>query len=376
MSFSVCIPVIRIYMMNSFFILPDWAPNIHPMLVHFPIGLLIIAVLMDLLQLIKPLQSRLDFTAVLIYGIGTIGSVAAFWSGRIASETVKVSIEAQTVMNDHDDWALYTMIFFLIFTAIRIGLYIFRKDQLFVSRIVVPLFALIGAGLLVQTGELGKELVYKHGVGIADIETDEEEIAFGEESSRLEERENGWLWHAGENAEAVFQNYFEVIGEQTDRITMETGQDEEGYYLEIRADDVVSPIFLIYEELVGDISLEATIQADELEGRIGLLHHFLADDEFEFMDYDGENLRIGRYDEGDNKILDDGSWSSQEWVSLRVMADGRHYYAYADEETIAHGHGSEWTSGYTGLMIVGEGVIKLRKLHLVRLREAEEEDEL
>ena len=36
--------------MNFLQILPEWAPNIHPMLVHFPIGLLVIAVLMDLLQ--------------------------------------------------------------------------------------------------------------------------------------------------------------------------------------------------------------------------------------------------------------------------------------------------------------------------------------
>lgn len=94
-------------------ILPEWAPNIHPMLVHFPIGLLVIAVLMDLLQWFRPLREKLDLTAVLLYTLGTLGSIAAFWSGRVASETVQVSIQAQTVMSDHDDWALYTMLFFL-----------------------------------------------------------------------------------------------------------------------------------------------------------------------------------------------------------------------------------------------------------------------
>ena len=36
--------------MQSF--LPEWAPNIHPMLVHFPIVLFIIAVFLDLVNLL------------------------------------------------------------------------------------------------------------------------------------------------------------------------------------------------------------------------------------------------------------------------------------------------------------------------------------
>ena len=354
--------------MNLLQILPEWAPNIHPMLVHFPIGLLIVAVLMDLLQWFRPLREKLDLTAVLLYTLGTLGSIAAFWSGRVASETVQVSIQAQTVMSDHDDWALYTMIFFLFFSVIRIALYLLQKDQLFASRMVLPLVALIGIGLLWQTGELGKELVYKHGVGVAAVEVEEPDLDLTAES-RFERRDDGWLWTAGSDADEIFQEHFQMSGEQSGRILFLTGEDDEGAYLEIHVNGVDAPVFLTVPESVGDISLEAGIHMDDFEGRIGLVHHFHGEGHYEFMDEMDDYIRLGRHEQGEDDILDDGDWHPHGWVSLRVVADGRHFYAYTNGDMAAHGHASEWDPGYAGLFVEGDGVIRIRMLHLVLLRE-------
>lgn len=67
--------------------LPEWAPNIHPMIVHFPIGLLVFAVILDLLQWIPRLSDKLGLTVLILYAAGSLGSIAAFWTGRLASET-------------------------------------------------------------------------------------------------------------------------------------------------------------------------------------------------------------------------------------------------------------------------------------------------
>lgn len=360
--------------MNLMQLIPEWAPNIHPMLVHFPIGLLVAAVLMDLLQWFRPLRTRLDLTAVILYTLGSLGSIAAFWSGRIASETVQVSIRAQTVMSDHDDWALYTMVFFLVFTAIRIALYLLQKDRLFASRMVLPLVALIGVGLLWQTGELGKELVYKHGVGVAAVEVEEPDLDYTVES-RFERQDDGWLWVAGSDADESFQDHFQLQGEQAEQVSFHTGEDDDGYYIEIHSDNVDSPVFLTVPEPVGDISLEASLNKDHFDGRVGLVHHFHGTGHFEFMDFDGDIIRLGRHEHGSDAILDDDNLHAHGWTSLRVVADGRHFHAYSDDDMIVHGHASAWEPGHAGLFAEGDGVIRLRMLHLVLLREGEEEHE-
>lgn len=354
--------------MASFFI-PDWAPNIHPMVVHFPIGLLFIAVLLDLLQWIPPLRNRLHASAVLLYVFGALGAVAAFWTGRSAADTVHVTVEAQTVLSDHDDRALYTLIFFAVFAVARVVLFVLRFDRSRISLIAVPVAGIGGLALLWSTAELGKELVYKHGVGVAAVPIEMEEIDFTGES-QWEERDNGWLWHAGANAANVFRERIEIEGGDPDRMHWHTRSGTDGYYVEIEIGPGEEPLFLIVPGSVEDISLEAGLNADGFEGRTGLVHHFHSPDRYEFMDYDGDTIRLGRHENGEEEILGDGHWHGHGWTSLRVVADGRHLHGYADGEMIAHGHASPWPAGLTGVLIDGAGTLALRKLHLVELRAA------
>ena len=89
---------------------PDWIPNIHPFIVHFPIALLVIAVLFDLSRLWFKKQEWLHHTVVALYTTGTLGLIAAFISGRQAVNTVSVTGDAIPVVTSHEDWALYTLI--------------------------------------------------------------------------------------------------------------------------------------------------------------------------------------------------------------------------------------------------------------------------
>ena len=53
-------------------IIPEWAPHVHPLLVHFPIALLITAAVLDLFALLLK-HERLRFAAVLVYVLGALG---------------------------------------------------------------------------------------------------------------------------------------------------------------------------------------------------------------------------------------------------------------------------------------------------------------
>lgn len=96
-------------------ILPEWAPNLHPLVVHFPIALLVIAVLVDFIRLAKRKHEGLNLTVQILYGLGTLGLIFAFLSGREATETVEVAGQAFSVLASHENWALATMIFFYRF---------------------------------------------------------------------------------------------------------------------------------------------------------------------------------------------------------------------------------------------------------------------
>jgi uncharacterized membrane protein len=64
--------------------IPDWIPNIHPLVVHFPIALLVIAVLFDAARIYFKEESWLQKMVLALYATGSAGLIAAFWSGRRA----------------------------------------------------------------------------------------------------------------------------------------------------------------------------------------------------------------------------------------------------------------------------------------------------
>jgi len=149
-------------------LVPDWAPNIHPLLVHFPIALLCAAAAVDLAGWAFRRNRPLRQFATLLYVLGTGGAVAAYLTGRAAAQTIWLPGMAQAVLRQHWDWALRTVWFFGIVTAVRLVL--LRPSRRDPGLAIVSTFALVGLlgiGLLIETGDRGGRLVFQHGVGTA-----------------------------------------------------------------------------------------------------------------------------------------------------------------------------------------------------------------
>ncbi|MEX1063516.1 MAG: DUF2231 domain-containing protein, partial [Balneolaceae bacterium] len=108
---------------------PDWPPNLHPLFVHFPIALLLLAVFLDAIRLALKNQSYLNKTALVLYGAGTIGLLAAYLSGKDAIDTVYLSGEATRVAAQHEDWGLYTLIFFALFSGLRFAAFRTNREN-------------------------------------------------------------------------------------------------------------------------------------------------------------------------------------------------------------------------------------------------------
>lgn len=344
--------------------LPDWIPNIHPLIIHFPIALLVVAVLFDAARLVFKNESWLEKCVLALYSTGSVGLIAAFVSGRQAVETVTVFGDAIPVVTSHEDWALYTMIYFLIFTAIRWITFMKKIESAF----LLPLFVVIGLGgsfMLWQTGELGSKLVYKHGVAVSEtsrlqdrIEQLERDLATMRGDIMPVSEENGWIWRIAPGADQVIYDAFTIDSEN--ELQAETAQSGGITHLNLRADG--NPVFMIYPGSYSAIDGRAEVSLSDFEGEFKLIHHYQNSENYQYLRVSGREMSQGQMINGSDNVLGRGAIPSDEWQTIRVTASGAHFYGYSGGSTVVHTHADEMTAGDTGIYFKGAGSIRIRTL--------------
>jgi uncharacterized membrane protein len=146
---------------------------IHPMLVHFPIVLLITAVTMDIIVLLfkKDLAGRhcLPLVALSALLLGTLSAGLAAIFGDIALDKAVSLGFPIGPLETHETLALITIAVFGLQCLLRL-LAVWRGYSLqgiigWVS--VLP--GIVGVGLLITTAYYGGELVYHLGVNVAPV---------------------------------------------------------------------------------------------------------------------------------------------------------------------------------------------------------------
>ncbi len=151
------------------FLLPEWVPNAHPLIVHFPIALLFLAAAADALALwLGPRWRTGREVATGLYVLTGLSAVVTYVSGTWAVGTVTVSTAgAAETLSTHASWAWYTMVVTAAYGVVR-------GAALFVGaarsrRLVHAAFFVVGLGTffpLWKVGENGGQMVYQHGVGV------------------------------------------------------------------------------------------------------------------------------------------------------------------------------------------------------------------
>ncbi|HAM41688.1 MAG TPA: hypothetical protein DDX89_08000 [Candidatus Omnitrophica bacterium] len=135
--------------------------SLHPLLVHFPIALLLTAAGLDLLALLLKRPS-LHCLALWNLALGTVGAGAAVLSGLQAEDVAKHSFEIWQVMELHQRLGFST----LALGAISVSWRIAKQDRLTPrARLVTMLLETALVGTLSWGAYLGGRLVYELGVG-------------------------------------------------------------------------------------------------------------------------------------------------------------------------------------------------------------------
>jgi uncharacterized membrane protein len=151
---------------NVLSIVPSWAPNLHPLVIHFPIALLIVAALADLLENVVGRPAWLATAVTALYVLGVAGALVACVSGQQAADTVLMSGMAHSIVEGHRTWALGTTFYFGVLVVVRLALGFRGTPPVRVVRILLLAAAFAGVAGLQQTAERGGRLVYEYGVGV------------------------------------------------------------------------------------------------------------------------------------------------------------------------------------------------------------------
>jgi len=133
----------------------------HPLIVHFPIALLLTAVSLDLAALgfRRPGLHRM---ALWNLTLGTLAAGVAVLTGLRASTVAKHSFDIWQVMELHKRLGIATLILGLMAGSWRLA----KRDRLTVrARATTVLISLLMVGTLMWGAHLGGRLVYEFGVG-------------------------------------------------------------------------------------------------------------------------------------------------------------------------------------------------------------------
>jgi uncharacterized membrane protein len=137
---------------------------LHPIIVHFAIALLSVAVICDFLYLISQKENFRQISNYLLV-IGTLSAVGAVLTGNQAFKVIEMTPEIEKLVNDHRSAGQLAMWIFIALTGMR---FLLIKLQWFAKpfKWIYYLFGMVALVFLFRTGLLGGKMVYIHGVGV------------------------------------------------------------------------------------------------------------------------------------------------------------------------------------------------------------------
>ena len=375
--------------------LPEWVPNIHPLVVHFPIALLIVALLADLAALAWARQVWLGQMATALYVLGAIGALAAFFSGREASNHLLLPAAAESVLTEHADWAGRTVWGYALFALGRLGTVWLEWDRTLAMRLFFIALGVGGASLLFKTGEHGAQLVYQHGVGVQAVDPRKGKVQRHEEHERpaaqggttenfavsegaeaeyevltaalaVDERGN-WSWPIGPGGERVLQRDVSwLLGGWSD-IRSTTVQDEsEGTVLALEL--AGAELLLVAGEAVKGMQVDLRLNQDTFAGQVAIVHHAQDARNYYYLMLEGNRISLGAVRDGTMAEFAKGEIPATGWLAVRVVGAGTHFKGYIDDDIVVHGHGPEPLPGRVGLALAGSGTLMLSAFEVEALR--------
>ena len=323
--------------------LPDWAPNVHPLVVHFPIALLLVAALVDAIALaVRKTHPWVRTSAVGLYALGALGATAAFLTGRDASDEVDLPAQALTTLNAHADWALTLVWFAGLYALVRVVALRYDRERRLAVHLPLAALGLVSLFLVQQTAERGGQMVYQYGVAVA--------AASGGDHAGVE----------GMDRSAPAPPDTSVAA----RLDVLAGAPAQGSAFTVTSGQ---PTLALLPDTLGDLEARATLDLSGFTGTAALVHHVQDPQTYDFLALDrpasGDvTLRQGRVEGGDETTLDSGTAALDGTAEVKAYAVGTHFRGYLGGEQLTHPHADAAPPGRVGLRLDGRGTVRVLAL--------------
>jgi len=153
--------------------IPSW-DGLHPLIIHFPIALLLVAPILVLIgALLENAKGRTFLIAALVMMVlGTASTFVAISTGKAAGQLAERSSQVNAVLEQHEELAETSRVVFsaltVLFSALLFAPQLLQKRPSWLTTAALPLLFLVlyagGAVLLINTAHNGGRLVHELGV--------------------------------------------------------------------------------------------------------------------------------------------------------------------------------------------------------------------
>ncbi len=351
-------------------LLPEWAPNIHPMLVHFPIAILSIAILFDFISFFLSKKQKwwtLKATAFL-YGIGAVTAIIVYFTGRAAANSVFLQAEAQSLLTAHANWALFNVLFYGIYAAARLLVtWQIPVKHRFKTHIGFFILYFFGLFLLIQTGNRGAKMVFKYGVGVQADETEQTVVAQPAPTGFNVDKEGNWIWKIQKGAKQILQERFHFLNGSAETLNAKVVQIEDSVHALRFSTENLNAFFATHKSYQ-NVQVDYYLNMSAFNGTVWLATNVQDKNNFAFVSISSNGVvRQGRMINGEPTIFEQDEIDVSESIFVRAVVSGSHFRGYVNKQMVVHGHGDAPDTGYAGLKLEGSGTVLLKKMKLAQL---------
>jgi len=138
--------------------------HLHPMIVHFPIALIMTGFLAEVVSLFFKSEKCLSKTGFYLMILGTLAAIAAWSTGQLFTNEPTQGAVMQ-VFGKHETGALITMVLMILGTAFRIWLIVKKKEETDLKWVVFGIYSLAFAAVAF-TGYMGGIMVYDYMIAL------------------------------------------------------------------------------------------------------------------------------------------------------------------------------------------------------------------